>query len=125
MNQLKYSVIYIGSDANTHFKDDHLPWQTLPDASSASIKFKFTPMQKAEEIGFLHLPAGYSSDWHPAPAKQFVMVLTGIMEVEAGDGEKRTFTPGSVLLVTDVEGKGHRTNVLGSQEVLIVWVPIQ
>jgi hypothetical protein len=52
------------------------------------------------------------------------MVLTGVMEVEAGDGEKRTFTPGSVLLVTDVDGMGHRTQVVGEQEVLLVWVPI-
>jgi hypothetical protein len=29
-----------------------------------------------------------------------------------------------VLLVMDVDGKGHRTNVLGEQEVFVVWVPI-
>jgi hypothetical protein len=122
MDQLKYAVLFTSHDVNTRFKDDHLPWQTLPGDYSASGKF--TPMQKAKEIGFLHLPAGYRSDWHPAPAKQFVLVLTGIMEVEAGDSERRTFTPGSVLLVTDVDGKGHRTNVLGDDEVLIAWAPI-
>ena len=52
------------------------------------------------------------------------MVLTGSMEVEADDGEKRTFTPGSVLLVTDVDGLGHRTRGVGEQEVFLVWVPI-
>ena len=45
-------------------------------------------------------------------------------EVEAGDGEKRTFTPGSVLLVTDVDGMGHKIKVVGDQAVLLVWVPI-
>ena len=32
------------------------------------------------------------------------MVLEGLVEVEAQDGERRTFEPGSVLLVTDTEG---------------------
>ena len=75
-------------------------------------------------MGFLRIPVGWKPARHPAPRKQFVMVLTGVLEVEAGDGEKRTFTPGSVLLVTDVDGMGHRTQVVGAQEVLLVWVPI-
>lgn len=122
MDQLKYAILYTGSDAETHFKDDYIPWQ--PISGSATKSPCVTPFQEATDIGFLRLPVGQESDWHPAPRKQFVMVLAGIMEVEAGDGQKLTFTPGSVLLVTDVNGKGHRTNVLGEQEVLVVWVPI-
>jgi quercetin dioxygenase-like cupin family protein len=111
MEQLTYATLYTGSDAKTHFKDDAMPWH--PVASSATEPPHVTPLQDATNIGFLHSPVGRTSDWHPAPRKQFVMVLTGSMEVEAGDGEKRTFTPGSVLLVTDVDGMGHKTKVVG------------
>jgi hypothetical protein len=52
------------------------------------------------------------------------MVLSGVMEVEVSDGQRRKFGPGSVNLVTDSAGRGHRTNVLGSDEVLLVWVPV-
>jgi hypothetical protein len=52
------------------------------------------------------------------------MVVTGSREVEAGDGETRTCTPGSVLVVTDGDGRGHKTRVVGAQEVLLVWGPI-
>lgn len=96
MDQLKYTILYTGSDAKTHFKDDYIPWQST--SSSATESPHVTPFQEATNVGFLRLPVGRRSDWHPAPRKQFVMVLTGIMEVETGDGQKRTFTPGSVLL---------------------------
>jgi len=122
MDQLQYSILYTGSDAKTHFKDDYLPWELFPDTPT-DFGHVTTPLQKATDIGFVRLSAGRRSDWHPAPRKQFIMVLTGIMELEAGDGQKRTFKPGNVLLVTDVEGEGHRTNVLGDQELMIVWVP--
>jgi hypothetical protein len=52
------------------------------------------------------------------------MVLSGKLEVEAGDGERREFTPGTVLLVTDVDGRGHKTNALGTDDVFLVWVPV-
>ena len=122
MEQLKYVTLYTGADAKTHFKEESMLWQ--PVSSAVTESPHVTPLQKATHIGFLRLPVGRRSHWHPAPRKQFVMVLTGVMEVEAGDGQKRTFTPGSVLVVTDVDGEGHRTNVLGDQEVLAVWVPI-
>jgi hypothetical protein len=52
------------------------------------------------------------------------MVLHGTVEIEAGDGERRTFIAGTVVLVTDVHGRGHRTNVIGEEHVFLVWVPI-
>jgi quercetin dioxygenase-like cupin family protein len=122
MEQLTYATLYTGSDTKTHFKEEAMPWH--PVASAATEPPHVTPLHAAPHIGFLHSPVGRTTDWHPAPRKQFVMVLTGSMEVEAGDGEKRTFTPGSVLLVTDGDGMGHKTRVVGAQEVLLVWVPI-
>jgi hypothetical protein len=83
-----------------------------------------TALQDAQRIGFLRMAAGVEDGWHNAPTKQFVMVMSGMIEVEAADGEKRRFTPGTVLLVTDVAGRGNRTRVVGPEEVLLVWVPV-
>jgi len=120
-DELAVSRLFSDESEVTHFTDDSLTWNTLntPDGN-----LPVTDLLPAEEIGFLRLPSTYRSDWHPAPRKQYVMVLIGSMEVEAGDGEKRVFRPGSVLLVTDTEGRGHKTNVVGGEEVLLVWVPI-
>jgi hypothetical protein len=119
--QLMYSVLFADQQGITHFRDENLVWQI---ENVGTLLLRTTPYLNAEKIGFLHLPQGFSADWHPAPGKRFVMVLTGIAQVEAGDGERRTFAPGSVLLVTDTQGPGHRTIVLGEQDVFITWVPI-
>lgn len=119
------AVVTLYSDATadiTHFRIDVIEWSenTDPNVSVAAV----TKLSPATQVGFVRIPAGYRSDWHPAPRKQYVMVLRGRMEVEAGDGERREFTPGTVLLVTDVAGRGHRTNALGTEDVFLVWVPI-
>ncbi len=116
--RLKYSVLYADGEGITHFRDEYLSWNDSGEG------FFTTPLENARQIGFLRTQAGKNFDWHPAPRKQFVMILEGIMEVEAGDGEKRVFVPGSILQVTDTKGRGHRTNNLGGQPIFVVWVPV-
>ena len=122
MKQRTYATLDTGSGAKTHCKEEAMPWH--PVARAATEPPHVTPLHAATHRGFLPSPVGRTTDWHPAPSKQCVMVLTGSMEVEAGDGAKRTCTPGSVLVVTDGDGMGHKTRVVGAQEVLLVWVPI-
>lgn len=120
---LAYSVVFSDSTDVTHFRDEELPWQ-LQQSSDPGHPGLVTPFLDAEKIGFLRISIGYSSDWHPAPGKRFVMVLSGIAEIEVGGGQRRKFGAGSILLVTDVTGRGHKTRVLGNQDVLLVWVPV-
>jgi hypothetical protein len=118
-DKLAVSKLYADELDVTRFADDHIDFEGESDRPVAA-----TALLAAHNIGFLQLGAGYRSDWHPAPRKQYVMVLEGTLEVEAGDASRRLFRSGSILLVTDVEGRGHRTNVIGNERVLLVWVPI-
>ncbi len=68
------------------------------------------------------LPVGYESDWHPAPARQWFLQLAGELEVETGDGEIRRLAAGTVVLVEDVTGPGHRTRVVGEMPVRAAFV---
>ena len=106
------------------FRDEELAWQVSEQSSDPRHPSLVTPFLDAEKIGFLRMSVGLSADWHPAPGKRFVMVLSGVSEIEVGDGERRQFGPGSVVLVTDAKGQGHRTRVVGNQEVFIAWVPV-
>ena len=70
------------------------------------------------------LPVGLNQDWHVAPNRQFVVVLTGHLEVETGDGEKRQWGPGEMFMADDTGGQGHRTRVLeGPAKLLFMRVP--
>lgn len=120
--QLRYAVVYSDSAGVTHFRDEQLSWQKTQGRGNLPVFA--TPFLDAQKIGFLRLPRGYRQDWHPAPSKRFVMVLSGVGEIEVGDGERRKFGAGSVVLVTDTQGRGHRTRVLGNREHFAVWVPV-
>jgi hypothetical protein len=47
-----------------------------------------------------------------------------MLEVEASDGEKRRFGPGTILLAEDVTGKGHTSRSLGGEERLSLFIPL-
>jgi hypothetical protein len=121
--RLRYAVIYSDPEGRTHFRDETFPWQKT-QSSDPKTPVMQTPFVDAQMLGFLTLPRGYSSEWHPAPGKRYVIVLSGLAELEAGSGERRKVGPGNVVLVTDVQGQGHITRVLGKQDVVIAWVPV-
>ncbi len=99
----------------THF-DEIL----VPLAPSGPIG-ALSPPWKAGEVVFRTVEAETDHDWHPAPARQLVILLDGEIEIETGDGEKRRFLGGDVLLVEDVAGRGHRTRtVVGPRRSLFV-----
>jgi hypothetical protein len=107
---LRHARLYADDGGVTHFADEALPWgTTFPAARAVSVR---------------RLAAGYDRDWHPAPQRQLAVVLAGVLEVEAGDGETRRFGPGGVVLVTDLTGPGHRTRNAGPDEVAMIWVPV-
>lgn len=67
--------------------------------------------------------AAFDSDPHPAPRKQWVVMLRGAIEVEVSDGTRRRFAPGDLVLVTDTTGAGHSTVAVGDPPVEALWVP--
>jgi len=51
----------------------------------------------------------YDFDWHVTPRRQYIVLLAGFVEIQASDGESRTFGPGDIVLVEDITGKGHKS----------------
>ena len=76
------------------------------------------------QISFRIWPKGEFLDWHPAPRRQFVIILSGQLEIGCGDGTKQVFGPGDARLVEDTTGKGHTTRVLGNEPCLTATVPL-
>ncbi|MCA8973261.1 MAG: hypothetical protein KDC98_01000 [Planctomycetes bacterium] len=71
-----------------------------------------TSLPFAAEAVVVELPAGLDQDWHGAPDRQLVVVLSGRLEVEVGDGSRRQWGPGEAFLADDLTGQGHRTRAL-------------
>jgi hypothetical protein len=120
---VSYARIYTDEQGETHFSDEMLTFllaDYAPPAPPISVSKAFA----AENISFISSPAGWLGGWHPAPRRQFVLVLVGELEVEVSDGEARCLGPGALYLVEDTTGKGHVSRVAGSVRVLAAAVPL-
>jgi len=118
-----YARVYGDSDGATHFSDETLSFQ-LVDYAPPAPPISVSEVFGAENVSFISSPAGWDGDWHPAPRRQFILVLVGELEVEVSDGEVRRFGPGSLCLVEDTDGKGHVSRVVGSDRVLAAAIPL-
>lgn len=95
----------------------------IEDQSLASHPLLTSP-QTATHIVFNQLSAGTFIDWHPAPRRQYVIILSGQLEIGLGDGTVRRFGPGDARLVEDTTGRGHTTRVVGTDPVLTAVIPL-
>jgi len=109
--------IYADAKGESHFGDTTIDMTSVDFAPPA-------PAVDLSEIrdagfGFVQAPVGWFGDWHPAPRKQIMCILSGSLEVQVSDGEHRTIVSGNIVLVEDTTGKGHVTRALGHEPVLM------
>ena len=67
---------------------------------------------------------GYDYDWHVAPCRQYIVMLSGLVEIQTSDGEARTFGPGEIVLVEDVFGKGHASKSPDGKARTSIFLPL-
>jgi hypothetical protein len=114
---MRAARIYTGADGRSHFEDLDIPlkpgkYGTLSD------------LVPAEGVIFRETPLGGALDFHVAPQRQFVITLAGLVEIECGDGTKRRFGPGDIMLADDTTGQGHITReVQGPRRSLFIPLP--
>ena len=74
-------------------------------------------------VSIVEFPAGGESGWHGASVRQLVIVVSGIMEIETGDGEKRQWHSGEIFLADDVEGRHITREIEGPVRVVFIPFP--
>lgn len=106
----RYPVTRVVADAEgvTRFEDGYIEL-----AESGPIGLLSDPIV-TDRVIFRSTAAGYDYDWHPAPRKQFILMMSGAIEIETGDGSIRQFVQGDTLLLEDTRPPGHRTRNVGS-----------
>jgi uncharacterized cupin superfamily protein len=76
-------------------------------------------------IRFGSRPAGELQDWHPAPQRQFVFIISGRLQIGFEDGSTKVFGPGDIRLVEDTTGKGHTTVAIGDEPCVTATVGLK
>ncbi len=105
--------LYTGDDGQSHIEE--LDLASHPELTSP---------QNTIGISFRESPAGRFSDWHNAPRRQYIITLSGEMEIGLGDGTVHRFGPGSVTLAEDLTGQGHTTRNPGNAPRLSATIPL-
>lgn len=89
--------LYSGDDGQSHFEE-------LDRAEGPAL---FSKVQSASAIFFRNDCPDRILRWHTAPRRQYVITLSGSVDIRIGDGTVKTLVPGDVLLAEDLTGQGH------------------
>ena len=98
--------MYADENGDSHFEDVQKPLHSAGDIGFLS------DAEAADKVIFRKVIPSYDYDFHTAPARQYIVLLNGEIEIETSLGEKRQIKAGNILLVEDTTGKGHRTRNL-------------
>ena len=120
---MKYIRLYSDENGESHFEDLEAQFRSV-DFSPPAPPLDISEFSSAENCFILKGSSDWAGDWHPAPFRQLHFYLSGEVEAETSDGEIRRIGAGSVALIEDTSGKGHRSRVVGSSEVLIAVVKL-
>ncbi|WP_414444708.1 cupin domain-containing protein [Burkholderia sp. 22PA0106] len=101
--------IWTGSDGDSLFEEGliDLPKGERGDVLSETVD--------VVSISFRETRAGGAFEWHDAPARQFVITLSGTLEFTTRSGATFTIAPGDVLLAEDTTGSGHRWRLVDDE----------
>ena len=121
---LSYKRVYSDSKGESHFANEEVLFK-LADFAPPAPPVSVSDAINAEAVVFISSPSGWFGNWHPAPRRQFIFVISGELEVEVSDGEKCRFGSGSIILVEDTKGKGHISRIVSKERGYAIAIPLK
>ena len=115
---MKITRLYTGDDGQSHFEDIEIPLQDHGDIGQLS------EIYGVKGVIFRENPGDYHYQWHNAPCRQYIVMLEGSLDVEIGDGSRRIFKPGEILLAEDTTGQGHFSRAVNRQPRKSLFIPL-
>ena len=117
---VKVTRLYTGDDKESHFEDIEVPFEEFSPGGSMSKRLPATG------VVFRETGDDYDLDWHNAPRRQYILMLSGGgVEIEVGDGTKRRFQAGDVLLAEDTSGRGHISRAIDAEPRVSIFVTLE
>ncbi len=111
--------IYTGADGQSHFEDVEV------EMSESGAFGRMSSMVVSRGVIFREVGGDYDLDYHNAPRRQYVVNLTGSVDIETGDGTRRRLGPGSILLAEDTTGQGHKSTAVGGESRTCLFIPLE
>jgi uncharacterized cupin superfamily protein len=115
---MKFVALSTGDDGETHFRDVEIEMKGAGNRGRRSEPMKVTG------IFFNITRSDCELDWHNAPRPQFVITIEGEVEITTGDGTKRLFGPGDIMLADDTTGHGHASRTADNRPRKAIFVTL-
>jgi hypothetical protein len=115
MKKIAHHVISDG--AKTHFGSREIELAPVEGIAPGGV-FDAGAMGEGA-VALARFEAGFDCGFHNTATPTWMFVMTGRMELGVSDGDTRTLSPGDVVYFTDSDGEGHRSRVLGDEDVLV------
>ena len=125
MTTFKHPVLYTDTDGFAKFRDEEI---SLPGGTPKALLSELFP---SEGFQVRHSPPGVSSDFHCTTTAQWLVVLSGEMEIGLRDGTARSFKAGDHFFSNDTLPQGtsfdatvhgHRSRVVGDTPLVTLFV---
>lgn len=88
-------ILYTDADGRARFRDEPL---VLSDGKPQAM---LSPLQPSGGFQFRHSPVGFRSAFHCTVDPQWLVILSGRMEIGLQDGSSRVFGPGESFYSND------------------------
>jgi hypothetical protein len=92
---LMQTILFTDTDGFAKFKDEPV---SLNEGSEAA---RVTPLLPSQGFQFRQSPVGFESAFHCTTTPQWLVVLSGAMEIGLQDGSKRVFAAGQRFYSND------------------------
>ena len=111
--------LYTDKNGESHFRDIEIEWEDERNFS------KYSKRMPATGIIFRETSGDYDLDWHPAPRRQYIVNLDAGAKLTASDGETRIIGAGEIILVEEIDGKGHLSQSVNGELRHSLFIPIE
>ncbi len=124
-NTLVHAILYTDTQGVARFKDEPV---ALPEGTEAA---RLSPLAPSGGFQFRQSPVGFSSAFHCTTTPQWLVVLSGAMQIGLQDGTVRVFTAGQRFYSNDTlpsgatfDAKlhGHCSRQVGDQPLVTMFV---
>lgn len=119
-------LLRISNDAQgeTHFDIDEIKL-TVKDFAPPASPFQVSEPLDAAKFILIELPVGWVGEAHVSPRKQILFCLSGEIMITSSRGEERIISAGMGLLMDDLVGRGHRSEVISNGAATAVIIQIK
>ncbi|MBN8827245.1 MAG: cupin domain-containing protein [Sphingobacteriia bacterium] len=108
--------LYNDNNNQSYFKDIDI------NVTPIGIKAMTSGNYPINHLNLMEFDAGFETSYHNSINQQYIMVLEGVAEITASNGEKRIIKAGDILFAADNAGKGHRTKTLTRVRIAVANV---